>query len=68
MPDRNKEHELRDEGLEYVERLRSAGVKVEHDDYEGTIHGFVNMAAVTPIAFDAIGRVSEVIRQAFGRG
>jgi acetyl esterase len=37
---------LRDEGAEYAETLRSAGVPVEHQCYEGTIHGFMNMGRV----------------------
>lgn len=37
---------LRDEGVEYGERLAAAGVPVEHECYEGTIHGFMNMGRV----------------------
>jgi acetyl esterase len=37
---------LRDEGAEYAQALRSAGVPVEYDCYEGTVHGFMNMGRV----------------------
>jgi acetyl esterase len=34
---------LRDEGAAYAERLEEAGVAVEHVNYDGMIHDFVNM-------------------------
>jgi acetyl esterase len=37
---------LRDEGLEYAERLRAAGIPVDYECYQGTIHGFMNMGRV----------------------
>ncbi|HEX2215904.1 MAG TPA: alpha/beta hydrolase [Xanthobacteraceae bacterium] len=37
---------LRDEGAEYAERLRAAGIPVEYECYEGTIHGFMTMGRV----------------------
>jgi acetyl esterase len=37
---------LRDEGAEYAQALRSAGVPVAYECYEGTIHGFMNMGRV----------------------
>jgi acetyl esterase/lipase len=37
---------LRDEGAEYAERLAAAGVPVEYECCEGTIHGFMNMGRV----------------------
>ncbi len=37
---------LRDEGAEYAERLRTAGVAVAYECYEGTIHGFMNLGRV----------------------
>jgi acetyl esterase len=37
---------LRDEGADYAETLRAAGVAVEYQCVEGTIHGFMNMGRV----------------------
>ena len=37
---------LRDEGAEYAATLASAGVPVEYECCEGTIHGFMNMGRV----------------------
>ena len=37
---------LRDEGAEYAQRLETAGVPVQYECYEGTIHGFMNMGRV----------------------
>jgi len=37
---------LSDEGTEYAQALRSAGVPVVYECYEGTIHGFMNMGRV----------------------
>jgi acetyl esterase len=37
---------LRDEGAEYAERLSAAGVAVQYECREGTIHGFMTMGRV----------------------
>jgi acetyl esterase len=37
---------LRDEGAEYAEALAAAGVPVDYECCEGTIHGFMNMGRV----------------------
>ena len=38
---------LRDEGEQYADRLREAGVPVEGKRYEGLIHGFFNIFSLT---------------------
>ena len=43
---------LRDEGHEYAMRLAAAGVPVEYDCREGSIHGFMNMGRVLRAAHD----------------
>ncbi|MGD9502104.1 MAG: alpha/beta hydrolase [Methyloceanibacter sp.] len=43
---------LRDEGADYAARLSAAGVSVEYDCREGTIHGFMNMGRVLRSAHD----------------
>lgn len=37
---------LHDEGAAYAEKLRAAGIPVEHRNYEGFIHGFLGSQAV----------------------
>jgi acetyl esterase len=37
---------LRDEGAEYASTLAAAGVPVDYECSEGTIHGFMNMGRV----------------------
>ena len=44
---------LRDEGHEYAERLRGAGVMVEHLHYPSMMHGFVQLGAITPCMEEA---------------
>jgi acetyl esterase len=39
---------LRDEGLAYAEKMRAAGVEVEHVCAEGSVHGFINMTGALP--------------------
>lgn len=39
---------LRDQGMAYVEKLRAAGVRVEHISAKGTIHGHINIRRGIP--------------------
>ena len=41
---------FRDEGAEYAERLAAAGVPVDYECYQGTVHGFMNMGRVLRLA------------------
>ena len=45
---------LRDEGLEYAQRLRDSGVAVEYRCFEGQIHGFILMGGVIDEANQAV--------------
>jgi acetyl esterase len=49
---------LRDEGIAYADRLREAGVEVEHTNYESMIHGFLNMEGIVDRAHDGIDEVA----------
>ena len=45
---------LRDEGEEYAQRLRDAGVAVEYRTYPGQFHGFITMGKLLPKAGAAL--------------
>jgi acetyl esterase len=45
---------LRDEGQAYAEKMRAAGVKVVHHEFESLIHGFVGMRGVIDAAARAM--------------
>jgi acetyl esterase len=45
---------LRDEGEAYAERLAADGVSVDRMRHDGLIHGFIDMAAISPAAEAAV--------------
>jgi acetyl esterase len=57
---------LRGENLEFVERLRAAGVSVEHRDYAGMAHGFALMTGVFGQAREAVATAAGAVRGMLG--
>jgi acetyl esterase len=56
---------LRDEGEEYADKLAEAGVQVEKVRYNGTIHGFISMAAVINQGKEALNKAGNALKNAF---
>ncbi|MQX52044.1 alpha/beta hydrolase [Alcanivorax sediminis] len=50
---------LRDEGLEYGDKLRRAGVDVTSLDYPQLVHGFITMGGVIPAARKAVDAICD---------
>jgi acetyl esterase/lipase len=59
---------LRDEGNDYAETLRSAGVPVVSRCYQGLIHGSLNFAADVPAARIMLDDACQAIREAMAIG
>ncbi len=57
---------LRDEGRDYAEALRAAGVEAEHRCFEGMIHAFASMPAAFRQADEALRLSAAALRRAFG--
>tara|TARA_B100001971_G_scaffold124111_1_gene114297 strand:+ start:5742 stop:6386 length:645 start_codon:yes stop_codon:yes gene_type:complete len=56
---------LRDEGEAYAKKLQDAGVPATATRYDGMIHGFFGMSAVTDKGARAISQASTALRSAF---
>ena len=56
---------LRDEGEEYADRLRTAGVATTCTRYDGMVHGFFGMPDLMDKARQAIAEASSALRAAF---
>lgn len=54
---------LRDEGKNYFEKLKAAGVACHYKLYEGVIHPFVNVAGKIPIAGMAFDEAVTVLKK-----
>jgi acetyl esterase len=59
---------LRDEGRAYAEKLKAAGVEVEHRCIEGSIHGFFSFGGVFAHARQAVDDSARALRRAWERG
>mmetsp|Transcript_18697 Transcript_18697/g.27050 ORF Transcript_18697/g.27050 Transcript_18697/m.27050 type:complete len:364 (+) Transcript_18697:86-1177(+) len=57
---------LRDEGLEYMLKLQSAGVNVSYKQYNNTCHGFFGAEYLATHGRQAVVDISNVIRMHFG--
>ena len=57
---------LRDDGKEYADRLREAGIPVTYRNYDGMIHGFFWMSGVVDQAGTVMDEVGEQVRAALG--
>lgn len=53
------------EGRAYADRLEAAGVAVKYSQYDGTIHGFMQMGRIIPRAQDAIDEVGDYLAASF---
>jgi len=53
---------LRDEGEAYAERMRAAGVEVQHVRYPGLIHGFFNMVGAGRNPRAAVAEIADALR------
>ena len=58
---------LRDEGVAYAERLRDAGVDVEHTEYAGMVHGFFAYLGLVDDTERAHQRVAEFLMRCWSR-
>ena len=54
---------LRDEGRDYAEKLKAAGVLTQYKLYEGVVHPFVNVAGKIPIARKAFDEAIVIIKE-----
>ncbi|HEX2592606.1 MAG TPA: alpha/beta hydrolase [Rhizomicrobium sp.] len=55
---------LHDEGMQYVEKLRAAGVKVELKDYADMVHDFIYLQAIVPQAHEALAGAAKAVAAA----
>ncbi|MDQ2795919.1 MAG: alpha/beta hydrolase [Actinomycetota bacterium] len=57
---------LRDEGNRYAEALAAAGVPVVHHQFDGLIHGFYGLEAISPAIADATAIINAELRKLVG--
>lgn len=56
---------LRDEGIQYANRLETAGVDVRHEHFDGMIHGFIGLKEFLDAGYEGIDVVAAGLTQAF---
>ena len=56
---------LVDEGLQYADTLRIAGVPVDLEIYKGVVHGFITMGRAIPDALQAHADAGRALKHAF---
>lgn len=56
---------LLDEGAEYADRLRKAGIECTYREAKGLMHGFMRVRAISSLAEAEFQAVCEVLRKAF---
>ena len=57
---------LVDEGVQYADRLRMAGVAVDLEIYRGVVHEFIKMGRAIPEAVQAHADAARALKEAFG--
>ncbi len=57
---------LVDEGVDYADKLRAAGVAVDLEIYRGVTHEFIKMGRAIPEALQAHADAAAALRRAFG--
>jgi len=55
---------LREEGIEYAEKLKAAGIQVALVDYPTMIHGFFSMQGWIPLSSEAIAAAAKAVKEA----
>jgi acetyl esterase len=58
---------LRDEGHDYAEALKKAGVDVQYHEYPGQIHAFVSLTKAIPQGMACTLEIGDYLRQRLGR-
>jgi len=54
---------LRDEGRDYAEKLKAAGVPTQYKLYEGVVHPFANLAGKVPVARKAFDEAIALLKE-----